>query len=445
MKLKKLGALMMSAAVTATTLAGCGGSDNAATTTASTEAAAEDTAKTQDAGSEESTESADAAQTTGETEDVTLKIWVPEEEVDITDQMVKDFDEAHDEFNITYEIAVVGIDEAPANLETDADTAADIFYTPSGGVADLAGKGLLLPITKDFDTVASDLPESALNAVTVDGLTYAVPFSPNTYFMYYNKDLFTEDEVKNLDTMMAKDLGDGMWNFSTQVTNSWYIESFFLGNGCTLFGEDGKDPSNCTFNDANGLAAGQYIIDLTSNPKYLEDADGVGGSAFKEGKLGAVTSGAWSAPEFREALGDKLGAVALPTATIGGKDVQLSNFVDFKTITVKSNTAYPLAAQQLAVYMASADSCLTRYKAQGDVPVLKSLADSDEIKSDFVASALNDQAAFATNQPSISKMGDYWDPAQALGEGIYNGDITSANLQEQLDSLVDSITGTLTE
>ena len=427
MNLKKLNALLLTGVLTASSLAGCGsaGADNAA----SSAAPSSDT----------------AAPASGETQDVTLKIWVPEEEVDITDQMVKNFDEAHDEFNITYEIAVVGIDEAPQALETDADTAADIFYTPSGGVADLAGKGVILPITKDFETIASDLPESALNAVTVDGLTYAVPFSPNTFFMYYNKDLFTEDEVKSLDTIMSKDLGEGMWNFSTQITNSWYIESFFLGNGCTLFGEDGKDPSNCTFNDENGLAAGEYIIDLATSDKYLEDKDGVGGSAFKEGKLGAVTSGAWSAPEFREALGDSLGAVALPTANIGGKEAQLSNFVDFKTITVKSNTAYPLCAQQLAVYMANPENSLIRYKEQGDVPALKSLADSEEIKSDIVSSALNDQAALATNQPSIPKMGDYWDPAAALGEGIYSGEITKANLQEQLDALVDSITGTLTE
>ena len=431
MKLKKLGALLMTAAVTAGALAGCGSQDNGAATTTTT---------TTTTGTETS---ADAAAPAVETQDVTLKIWVPEEEVDITDKMVQDFDAAHDEFNITYEIAVVGIDEAPQAVETDADTAADIFYTPSGGVADMASKGLLLPITKDFETIAADLPESALTAVTIDGLTYAAPFSPNTYFMYYNKELFTEDEIKNLDTMMAKDLGDGMWNFSTQITNSWYIESFFLGNGCTLFGSDGKDPTECSFNNANGLAAGEYLIDLATNPKYLEDKDGVGGSAFKEGKLGAVTSGAWSAPDFKEALGDKLGAVALPTATIGGKDVQLSNFVDFKTITVKSNTAFPLAAQQLAVYMASPENCLVRYKEQGDVPVLKSLADSEEIKNDFVASALNDQAALATNQPSISKMGDYWTPAQALGEGIYSGEITKANLQQNLDSLVDSITGTL--
>lgn len=432
MKAKKIGALMLTSAIALSTVAGCGAEQaNSANADSKT--------------SETATTTAGDAAPAAETQDVTLKIWVPEEEVDITDEMVKKFDEAHDEFNITYEIAVVGIDEAPQALGTDADTAADIFYTPSGGVGDLAAKGLLLPITKDFDTIAADLPESAINAVTVDGLTYAVPFSPNTFFMYYNKDFFTEEEVKSLDTMMAKDLGDGMWNFSTQFTNSWYAEMFFLGNGCTLFGEDGTDETNCSFNDANGLAAGQYMIDLAKNPKYLEDADGVGGSAFKEGKLGAVTSGAWSAPEFREALGDKVGAVALPVANIGGKDVQLSNFVDFKTITVKSNTQYPLCAQQLAVYMASQESCLSRYNKQGDVPVLKSLSESDEIKNDIVASALNDQAALATNQPSIAKMGDYWDPMKAFGVGIYNQEITEANLQAQLDALVDSITSTLTE
>ena len=430
MKRRTLAAMSMTAAIIASSLSGCGTQNDQGT---ADKAAAANT-----------TESAEAP-ASGETEDVNLKIWVPEEEVDITDQMVKDFDAAHDEFDITYEIAVVGIDEAPQALETDSDTAADIFYTPSGGVADLAGKGLLLPITKDFDELKVDLPESAINAVTVDGLTYAVPFSPNTFFMYYNKELFTEDEIGSLDTMMAKDLGDGMWNFSTQLTNSWYAEMFFLGNGCTLFGDDGKNAEDCTFNNDKGLAAGEYMISLATNSKYLEDADGVGGSAFKEGNLGAVTSGAWSAPEFKEALGDKLGAAALPTITIDGSNKQLSNFVDFKTIAVKSNTAYPLCAQQLAVYFANADAALTRFKNQGDVPILMSLAESDSIKNDYVASALNDQAAFATNQPSIPQMGSYWDPMKAFGDGVYYGEITKANLQSSLDALVSNITGTLTD
>ena len=431
MKMKKLNAILLSGALTASALVGCGDSAQGGAVATST-----------DAGTATQTDTAVAAPV--EAQDVTLKIWVPEEAVEDTDAAVKAFDDLHDEFNITYEIAVVGIDEAPQQLGTDPDTAADIFYTPSGGVADLVNKGLLLPITKDFETIASDLPESALTAVTVDGLTYAVPFSPNTYFMYYNKDLLTEDDVKSLETILSKDTGVD-YNFSTNITNSWYIESFFLGAGCTLFGPDGTDPSECSWNDETGLAAAEYIIDLVGNPKYLENKDGVGGAEFKNGNLAAITDGAWSVSSYRESLGDKLGAVALPTANIGGNDVQLSNFVDFKTITVKSNTAFPLAAQQLAVYLANPENSLVRYQNQGDVPVLNSLAASDEIVSDEVAAALNAQASKATNQPSISKMGDYWTPAQAFGEGVVSGEITKANVQEKLDALVDSITGTLAE
>ncbi|MBO5621176.1 MAG: extracellular solute-binding protein [Butyrivibrio sp.] len=431
MKMKKLNAILLSGALTASALVGCGDSAQGGAVATSTDV-------------ETATQTDAAVAAPVEALDVTLKIWVPEEAVEDTDAAVKAFDDLHDEFNITYEIAVVGIDEAPQQLGTDPDTAADIFYTPSGGVADLVNKGLLLPITKDFETIASDLPESALTAVTVDGLTYAVPFSPNTYFMYYNKDLLTEDDVKSLETILSKDTGVD-YNFSTNITNSWYIESFFLGAGCTLFGPDGTDPSECSWNDETGLAAAEYIIDLVGNPKYLENKDGVGGAEFKNGNLAAITDGAWSVSTYRESLGDKLGAVALPTANIGGNDVQLSNFVDFKTITVKSNTAFPLAAQQLAVYLANPENSLVRYQNQGDVPVLNSLAASDEIVSDEVAAALNAQASKATNQPSISKMGDYWTPAQAFGEGVVSGEITKANVQEKLDALVDSITGTLAE
>ena len=431
--MKKIVALLM-AAVLLIDMAGCSSDKNSGDNGSAGTAGTAGTAKAADG-----TEGKAA-----EAQDVTIKIWVPEEAVADTDKMVKEFDRIHDEFNITYEIAVVGIDEAPAQVSTDADIAADIFYVPSGGVADMANKGLLLPLVKDYETIEADLPESALTAVTIDGLHYAVPFSPNTYFMYYNKDLFTEEEVKNLDTMMAKDLGAGKWNFSTQMTNSWYAESFFFANGCTLFGTDGRDASSCTFNNAQGHAAGTYMIDLATNPRYLEDVDGVGGSAFKEGNLGAITTGAWSAPEFKEALGDKLGAVALPTINIDGSAKQLSNFVDFKTIAVKSNTKHPLCAQQLAVYFANADAALTCFKNQGDVPILMSLSESDAIKNDFVAKALNDQAAFATNQPSIPQMGSYWDPMKAFGDGVYYGEINKTNLQSSLDSLVDNICSTLT-
>ena len=53
--------------------------------------------------------------------------------------------------------------------------------------------------------------------------------------MYYDKSVFSEEDIKNLDTMLEK----GVVSFP--FVNSWYLPAFYIGNGCTLFGEDGKD------------------------------------------------------------------------------------------------------------------------------------------------------------------------------------------------------------
>lgn len=249
------------------------------------------------------------------TEAIELKVWSAEEDLEITKQMCDRFDEEHEEWDIAFDISILGVDETCENVKTDPETAADVFLIPSGSIPEMTAAGLLYPITYDLDTLKSLYSEGAMSACTKDDLLYGIPITPNAWFMYYNKSMYTEDEVKSLDTMMAKDLGDGIANFSCALTNSWYIEAFFYGAGCTLFGPDGTNPNDCTWNNAAGLAAGKYLIGLANNPKYVEDIDGLAGSLMKEGKLGALCSGTWSANDLKEALGENYGACALPTFT----------------------------------------------------------------------------------------------------------------------------------
>ena len=112
MKMNKFGALAMTAMLGTSVLTGCGGESTSANAAQGSDKAASTSEDTKAA------DTKDAAPV--ETQKVDLKIWVPEEEVTITDEMVKTFDAAHDEFDITYEIAVVGIDEAPQALSTHA-------------------------------------------------------------------------------------------------------------------------------------------------------------------------------------------------------------------------------------------------------------------------------------------------------------------------------------
>ena len=166
---------------------------------------------------------------------------------------------------------------------------------------------------------------------------------------------------------------------------------------------------------------------------------------MKEGKLGALCSGTWSANDLKEALGENYGACALPTFTIDGKECQLSNFADYKCFTVKSNTKYPLAAQQLAAYFANEENQLLRYETNLTTPTCISLQEHEALKDDLATLALLAQTEHATPQPAITQIAEYWTPAQALGEGIINKEITEANLQEKLDSLVTSVTTKLSD
>ena len=402
-------------------LSGCGGTE-----TAETEAA--------------------VSGTTG-VQDVTLKVWVPEEEKEITQQMADSFAAAHPEYNFSVELAIMGIDEANAQLKTDADSAADVFQLASGGVPELQKMGLLLPIGYDEANLRQLYAENAITAVTAeDGLIYAVPFTPNTFFMYYNTSMFTEEDVKSLDAMLAKDLGEGVdYNVAFPVSGSWYLESFFFAAGCTLFGEDGKDPTSMDWNNEKGLAAGQYMIDLVNNPKFIDDKNGIGMSLLREGKVGAIFSGTWDAALVQEALGENYGAAKLPTANINGTDSQLRNFGDYKTYAVKSSTKYPLAAQQFAEWICNEENQLLRYQTVGVSPCITSLAESPELADDLATAALVEQSEHYYPQPNIPQINEYWTPATAFGEGIVNKEITSENLQEQLDAFVNAVTTTLTE
>ena len=49
------------------------------------------------------------------------------------------------------------------------------------------------------------------------------------------------------------------------------------------------------------------------------------------------------------------------------------------------------------------------------------------------------QGKYATLQPSIKQISNYWTPAGALGTTMENGKTTAATLQKDLDKLVEQI------
>ena len=250
--------------------------------------------------------------------------------------------------------------------------------------------------------------------------------------------MFANDQlVKSLDTMLEK----GVVAFPTK--NSWYLGSFFFANGATAFGPNGIDAADgVKFGADNGVAALNAILDMVSNPNYRTDADGLGNSGMKSGEVAAYFSGSWEYDGLKEALGDKLGACQLPTATIGGEAKLMKSFAGSKAVAVNPNTANSKAAMQFAAFLASVDAQKARYEIRAAIPVATALAEDPTIAADPVASAiLNTIANTSVLQPTLQEMGNWWTPIETLGNNIVNGAVTKDNAEKSLTDTLSVING----
>jgi len=220
---------------------------------------------------------APAAQNNGttEAEKITLTVWGPSEDQDPAtgkwlQTMCEKFNAAHPEWDITFEYGVCGENDAATKVTQDVSAAADVFMYASDQLGTLMNAQALAQFGgANLDAIKANNSDAMVNTVTyTDGGVYGVPFTPNTWFMYYNKNTYTEEDVKSLETMLQK--GKVAFN----IGDAWYLASFFVANGGTLFGATGADATaGIQFGGANGEAVTNYLVDLVNNPNFINDKD----------------------------------------------------------------------------------------------------------------------------------------------------------------------------
>ena len=86
----------------------------------------------------------------------------------------------------------------------------------------------------------------------------------NTYFMYYDKSVFSEDDIKSLDTMLEKG------KVAIPLNNGFYLASFYLGAGATFFGEEGNErEAGIVLDNDETLAMTNALIDMVQNENLV--------------------------------------------------------------------------------------------------------------------------------------------------------------------------------
>ncbi len=380
-----------------------------------------------------------------EPEKIKLTVWSPAEDQAASEgydngllaKLCEDFNAAHPEWDITFEYGVCGEGDALNTVTQDVEKAADVFmyandqipgFVEAGAIARLGGANL--------EEIVANNSQSAMNTVTYQDAVYGVPFAYNGWFMYYDKSKFNEEEIKDLDAMLAKDLGEGSTNVLFNLNNGWWLPAFFYGVGGTMFGEDGtKGEEGCKFNDEKGLAVTNYLIDQLASGKF--DGNGASDKAatqFAEGKLGCYFSGSWDRASFEEALGENFGVAALPKFKAGEFEGVMKSFAGSKAIGVNPKSENMPVAVALAVYLGSPASQQERYTYRGVTPL-----DSGDIDDAMLKAITETVKSTSVAQPLVKEMSNWWGPAGTFGNGLVSGEITKENAKEQLDAMVNNV------
>lgn len=411
--MKKIIALLMAVLMTAGMLAACSG------TPAETTSPAAENTKAQ----------AETAAVSAEKEKVALKVWADQGELELTEKLCSEFAAEHPEKEYTFEYGAVGAVDGKARYLEDPAAAADVFLFADDQLVDLVKADALYEVTRNTDAIIAANTPGSINAATYDGTLYGYPMtSDNGYFLYYDKSVFTEDDLKTLDGILAAANAAGK-KVHMDVSNGWYLASFFLGNGCTLTIEDGKQVID--FNNANGLAAAEAIRAFCNDPAFVTGDDSVLAGGIGDA-IACGVSGTWVASAIQEKLGDNYGCCKLPTFTCDGKQVQMGSFLGCKIYGVNSQTAYPVDAMELAEYLTDEKAQIERYNVLNYGPSnVNALAD-DTIASNLALQALNAQSAFAVSQMVL---GGFWTPAEAFGAELEAH--STGDLQTMLDQLVE--------
>ncbi|MBQ2233066.1 MAG: sugar-binding protein [Erysipelotrichaceae bacterium] len=358
---------------------------------------------------------------------VTVTVWGPQEDQSEDNgkwlqTMCEKFAAAHPEWEITFNYGVCSEGDAKTNVTTDPAAAADVYMYANDQIPDLLKAGALAELGGSVvETIKKNNSETTVNTVTYDGSVYGVPYMPNTWFMYYDKSVFTEDDVKSLDAMLEKG------KVAFPLSNSWYIASFYVANGCTLFGPDGGDAaSGLDFSGDKAVAVTDYLVDLVANPNFVD------GDVSTGTDINAFFSGNWDYQKALDAFGDNIGVCAAPAYSLG----QLKAFAGTKAVGVNPQTAlyaeHPEIAVALAAYLGGTEAQQTHFDLREQLPTDNNV----NVGNNAVAKAIVDTMSYASIvQPLQADMGNYWGPAESMGKELVAGTVTHANAAEKTEAM----------
>lgn len=352
--------------------------------------------------------------TSGNKNAINLKVWCANEDDEFMKATIEKFKAANPgtEYNFTVEPVSEG--DALTAVQKDLELTADVFHFAGDQLVTLQKNAALYKIPSSF-VEGLGLSAGCLGAGQIDGAQYGIPFTPNTYFMYYDSSVYTEEDVKSVTNMLKVDVASKKtgykYNAAFDMGNSWYFQSIMFSSGATMNAETGKWD--------NGDTAAKFVAKWNQNEKLIM----AGGTANLGTDAAAVVDGAWNAAKHEEILGENYACAPLPTLNFGNGEVAWKAVGDYKMIGVKSTTKVPQHAAKFAAFLSSAEIQTDRFVARKAAPTNELALENDALKENKAIIAQTKTLANTFAQPSsVYDKNGYWNAWKAFWTDLQAAD-----------------------
>ena len=334
-----------------------------------------------------------------------IKVWVDDKIVSLTQTQIQEFVSASGgKYTINATVEPQSEGTAASSMLQDVQSGADIFVFAQDQLARLKVAGAVSKLTGNYETfVRTNNSEDSVKAASLTNGIYAYPItSDNGYFLYYDKSYISDEDAKNMTTILERcRAAKKVLNFEGR-SNGFYAASYFLATGCTSEWEldetTGKFKSYTdTFSGDNGVIAGKGLKEIADTSVVASNSQ----ASKLNGTAAAVISGVWEYEVALNRLGpDRLGCAKMPSFTVDGQTYQLGSYDGYKLMGVKPQVDAKKASvcRKLARYLTSGSCQTERFKEVSWGPTNKEAAEREEVKSHPGLAALYAQHEYATQQ-----------------------------------------------
>ncbi|WP_024291184.1 ABC transporter substrate-binding protein [Lacrimispora indolis] len=355
--------------------------------------------------------------------------WDNSKDLDEQQKLVDKFNEAHKDIKVTLEAYGSDFDTKIAAGMGSKDTP-DVMYMWNYPAYYEGLEPLDSYIEKEGQAYKDNFYETLWSYNEMGDTVYGIPVGFTTHVLYYNKDIFDAAGVDYpTESWTFKDLEDAAGKLTDpeknitgfgfkRVPDPYDFEMFLWSNGTALSDDQGNlkdyvnsDPSVQVFSTFQNMEKEGVAV--------ATDKDGT--DEMMAGKIAMYINGSWPISSFNDA-GLNYGVVEIPMFKEGSPSVSI---LSSSGLAMAKDSKNKEAAWEFIKYWTSED--LNRARIQYELPVLKSVVQSESLENDVVKgvfySMLQQSEGYTPTSFKTKNWSEISDSLSTAFENIFNSTV----------------------